>query len=86
MELPKVVGDRTLLKAPCFARTEGYYPPELSEGLFSPKSDMYLYGVVGFPIGMHVFISFKLALDTYTGQKAYDPNMTEDWYATRACT
>lgn len=48
VQLPRTVGDRTLLKAPYFARTEGYYPPELSEGLFSPKSDMYSYGVVSY--------------------------------------
>ena len=29
------------------AQIKGYYPPELSEGLYSPKSDMYSYGVVG---------------------------------------
>ena len=46
-ELPRVVSDRTLLTAKYFARTEGYYPPELSEGLYSPKSDMYSYGVAG---------------------------------------
>jgi len=46
VELPRVVGDRTLLKAKTFARTEGYYPPELCEGLYSPKSDVYSYGVV----------------------------------------
>ena len=45
-ELPRVVGDHTLLKAPDFARTEGYYPPELTAGLLSPKSDVYSYGVV----------------------------------------
>ena len=46
VELPRVVGDRTLLKATTFVRTEGYYPPELCEGLYSPKSDVYSYGVV----------------------------------------
>lgn len=46
VELPRVVGDRTLLKAKTFASTEGYYPPELCEGLYSPKSDVYSYGVV----------------------------------------
>lgn len=46
VELPRVVGDRTLLKAKTFVRTEGYYPPELCEGLYSPKSDVYSYGVV----------------------------------------
>ena len=45
-ELPRCVGDRTLLKAPAFARTEGYYPTELSAGLISPKTDVYSYGVV----------------------------------------
>ena len=43
VELPRVVGGRTLLDSVSFARTEGYYPPELSEGRFGPKSDMYSY-------------------------------------------
>ena len=46
VELPRVVEDRTLLKARTFVRTGGYYPPELSEELYSPKSDVYSYGVV----------------------------------------
>ena len=47
VELPlRVVGDHTLLKARTFVCTEGYYPPELCEGLYSPKSDVYSYGVV----------------------------------------
>ena len=46
VELPRVVGDRSLINSESFARTEGYYPPELSEGRFGPKSDMYSYGIV----------------------------------------
>lgn len=78
MELPRVVGDRTLLKARTFVRTEGYYPPELSEGLYSPKSDVYSYGVVStfmnmnqdsYPMPTCVFL--QVVLETYTGQKAY---------------
>ncbi len=34
------------MTAPGFYRTEGYYPAELSEGLYSTKSDVYSYGVV----------------------------------------
>ena len=46
LELPRVLGDRSLLNAASFARTEGYYPPELSEGRHGPKSDVYSYGIV----------------------------------------
>jgi len=37
VELPRVVGDRTLLKAKTFACTEGYYPPELCEKRTVPR-------------------------------------------------
>ena len=78
VELPRVVGDRTLLKARTFVRTEGYYPPELSEGLYSPKSDVYSYGVVSTFMNMnqdsypmHTCVFLQVVLETYTGQKAY---------------
>ena len=37
---------KTFLTARSFARTEGYYPPEIVRGQISPKSDVYSYGVV----------------------------------------
>ena len=46
VDLPKVTDGRTVVTAPMIARSEGYFPPELTNGVFSPKSDMYSYGVV----------------------------------------
>ena len=47
VELPKVREDgRSMFTAKGFARSEGYYPPELMYGRYSPKSDVYSYGVV----------------------------------------
>ena len=46
-QLPKVTEGRTLVTAPIFAKSLGYFPPELQEMTkHSPKSDMYSYGVV----------------------------------------
>ena len=75
VELPRVVGDRTLLKA---VRTERYYSPGLCEGLYSPKTDVYSYGVVStvmnmnqdsYPMQTCVFL--QVVLETYKWQKAY---------------
>ena len=49
LELPKVTSDgRSLYTAMAFARSEGCYPPELARGMYSEKSDVYSYGVVGY--------------------------------------
>ena len=48
LELPKVTPDgRSMYTATAFARSEGYYPPKLARGMYSEKSDVYSYGVVG---------------------------------------
>ena len=45
IEPPKVREDgQSMFMAKGFARS--YYPPELMFGMYSPKSDVYSYGVV----------------------------------------
>ena len=47
VELPKVREDRrSMFTAKGFARAEGYCPPGLMYGMYSPKSDVYSYGAV----------------------------------------
>ena len=46
LEMPKHDSCRTLVTAPIIAQTNGYSPPEVQSGKFSPKSDMYSYGIV----------------------------------------
>ncbi len=42
LELPKVCGDgRSMFTAKTFARSEGYFPSELTSGKYSAKSDVY---------------------------------------------
>lgn len=54
LELPVVDDGRSLFTAQAFARSEGYYPSELTSGRYSAKSDVYSFGVVSvlcFPCG-----------------------------------
>ena len=53
VDLPQMKEGRTVVTAPMIARTEGYFPPELPNGLFSPKSDMYSFGVVSYIMHMY---------------------------------
>ena len=46
LHLPQVQQNKTMVTAPLIARTEGYFPPEITSGKFSDKSDVYSYGVV----------------------------------------
>lgn len=47
LELPKVCDDgRSMFTSNTFARSEGYFPSELTSGKYSAKSDVYSYGVV----------------------------------------
>lgn len=38
--------NKTMATAPLIAHTECYFPPELTLGIFSDKSDVYCYGDV----------------------------------------
>ena len=46
MDMPKHSSGRTLVSAPLFARTDGYFAPEMIGRKVSPKSDVYSFGVV----------------------------------------
>lgn len=61
--MPQSQPGKTLVTAPLIARTSGYMPPEIQGAKFSPKSDMYSYGIV--------------ALEVYTALKAYDPQRVD---------
>ena len=64
-EMSKVVDRKTLVTAPGFCQSEGYYPPELSQGQCSKKSDVYSYGVVHMISLLQNFLC--LILCVYTG-------------------
>ena len=46
IKLPHLSGGTTLFSAECIARTEGYYPSEITYGKYSDRSDVFCYGVV----------------------------------------
>ena len=48
VELPRVTHGKTMFTVPFVARSEGYYPSEVTTGLFSDKSDVFSYGMVCF--------------------------------------
>ena len=74
-----------MFTAQAFARTEGYYPSELSMGYFSTKSDVYCYGVVihtvlcvGFCVCVFLRQSpYLFVLETYTGMKVYSTDRVD---------
>ena len=49
LEMPEINPKRTLVTSPFLAFTQGYTAPEVTEGSYSPKSDVYSYGVVSNP-------------------------------------
>lgn len=46
VELPRISGGKTVFTSACIARSEGYYPSEVTCGEFSDRSDVYSFGVV----------------------------------------
>lgn len=47
IELPTISHGKTMFTVPFVARSEGYYPSEVTTGHFSDKSDVFSYGIVG---------------------------------------
>ncbi len=58
LQLPEVDKGRTYVTTATFARTEGYYAPELHHGQLSPKCDVYSYGVVSLRWSIKVVSDF----------------------------
>ena len=52
LDMPQSQPGKTLVTAPLVARTSGYMPPEIQGSKFSPKSDMYSYGIVSCSLSM----------------------------------
>ena len=71
--LPQIQQNKTMVTALLIARTEGYFPPELTSGKFSDKSDVFSYGVVRLKFMWYVYNYnlLYLTLETYTGLVAY---------------
>ena len=46
IKLPHLSGGTTLFSAECIARTEGYYPSDITYGRYCDRSDVFCYGVV----------------------------------------
>ena len=51
IKLPHLSSGTTLFSAECIARTEGYYPLEITYGRYLDRSDVYCYGVVSTSYG-----------------------------------
>jgi serine/threonine protein kinase len=64
VELPKQRDGKSMFTSKMFARTEGYFAPEIASGKYSHRSDVYSYGVV--------------ALETFSGLKAYDTGREDE--------
>ena len=56
-EVPQVVSGRSMFTAKAFARSEGYYPTELTHGQCGPRTDVYSLGVV-----RHLYLTMSLSL------------------------
>ena len=62
MELPQLSHGKTMFSAPFIARSEGYYPSEVTSGHFSDRSDVYCFGVVSLMFGCtHLSLSLSLS-------------------------
>lgn len=64
LEMPSIECGRTVVTSPFVAFTQGYCPPEITDGHYSPKSDVYSYGIV--------------MLETYTGLLPYDQKRDDE--------
>lgn len=50
IELPQISSGQTMFTAQFIARSEGYYPSELSSGKLSDRTEVYAFGVVSYPL------------------------------------
>ena len=46
LELPKLSHGTTVFSASFIARSDGYFPSEITSGTFSDRSDIFSYGIV----------------------------------------
>lgn len=51
LELPKLSHGTTVFAASFIARSDGYFPSEITSGTFSDRSDIFSYGIVSQDVG-----------------------------------
>ena len=57
MELPQLSHGTTVFLAEFIARSDGYFPSEITSGTLSDRSDVYSYGIVSVCAELYYFHS-----------------------------